>query len=451
VVSSATIAAADDCEDWITVEDAAPLLVSVENDVMDSVFDMDDWAVELGAAENKIVVDDEGEEGTELLIEDWVVEDGALDGTTLLDNDWRVELGAPEAKEIVEAGAPGRELLLEDKGPAGSELLVEEEGEPESASLVVNDGNEISELLVVEVGSAERLLLIEDVGETSQEMLVDDRVSELGAPEGGPMLANADERDSRSELLDENWELSAAEDREVLDNDESAVELGAPNKDVLLAEDSVMELGTAAEGKVLLAGDAWLWELGAPESKVLVVEEESAAGKELRDENDGVVELWAAEGKVEVDAPPMEEEAAPENVELSTPEGTALLVVDICDEITADCWLVERLDDWAELGAANWPLIEVIWEVAAPVSVIEDDDSRLDELAAPEYSVLALLAADTCDDEIEVLAPGAFRPDELVWAVDVAAKMDVEEDREPQSVAETVRVTVRAALVTYDV
>jgi hypothetical protein len=65
--------------------------------------------------------------------------------------------------------------------------------------------------------------------------------------------------------------------------------------------------------------------------------------------------------------------------------------------------------------------------------------------------VLALLAADTCDDEIEVLAPGAFRPDELVWAVDVAAKMDVEEDREPQSVAETVRVTVKAALVTYDV
>jgi hypothetical protein len=37
---------------------------------MDSVFDMNDWAVELGAAENKIVVDDEGEEGTELLIED---------------------------------------------------------------------------------------------------------------------------------------------------------------------------------------------------------------------------------------------------------------------------------------------------------------------------------------------------------------------------------------------
>jgi hypothetical protein len=49
----------------------------------------------------------------------------------------------------------------------------------------------------------------------------------------------------------------------------------------------------------------------------------------------------------------MEEEAAPENVELNTPEGTALLVVDICDEITGDCWLVERLDDWAELGAAN--------------------------------------------------------------------------------------------------
>ena len=50
--------------------DAATLFVSVENDVVDSAFDIDDWVVELGAAENKIVVDDEGEEGTELLIED---------------------------------------------------------------------------------------------------------------------------------------------------------------------------------------------------------------------------------------------------------------------------------------------------------------------------------------------------------------------------------------------
>jgi hypothetical protein len=32
-------------------------------------------------------------------------------------------------------------------------------------------------------------------------------------------------------------------------------------------------------------------ELGAQESKVLVVEEETAAGKELPDEDDGVVEL----------------------------------------------------------------------------------------------------------------------------------------------------------------
>jgi len=50
--------------------DAAPLFVSVEKDVVDSAFDMDDCVVELGAAENKIVVDDEGEEGTQLLIED---------------------------------------------------------------------------------------------------------------------------------------------------------------------------------------------------------------------------------------------------------------------------------------------------------------------------------------------------------------------------------------------
>ena len=61
--------------------------------------------------------------------------------------------------------------------------------------------------------------------------------------------------------------------------------------------------------------------------------------------------------------------------------------------------------------------------------------------------MLALLAEATCDDEMAVLDPGAPRSDELVWAVDGAAKMDVEEDREPQSVAETVRVTV----VTYDV
>ena len=65
--------------------------------------------------------------------------------------------------------------------------------------------------------------------------------------------------------------------------------------------------------------------------------------------------------------------------------------------------------------------------------------------------MLALLAADTCDDEIEVLVPGAFTPDELDWAVDGEAKKDAEEDREPQSVAETVWVTVRAALVIYDV
>ena len=50
--------------------DAAPLFVSDENDLVNSALDMDDWAVELDAAENEVVVDDEGEEGTELLIED---------------------------------------------------------------------------------------------------------------------------------------------------------------------------------------------------------------------------------------------------------------------------------------------------------------------------------------------------------------------------------------------
>jgi hypothetical protein len=248
----------------------------------------------------------------------------------------------------------------------------------------VDEGNERSELLVVEAGSAERLLLVEDVGETSHEMLVEDRVSELGAPEGAAVLANEDEGDSRGELLIENWELSAAE------------------------------------------------------------------GKELLDDDDGVVELGAAEGKVEVDAPPIKEEAAPEIVELDTPEDMALLVVDIWDETAADCWLVERPDDWDELGAANWPLVEVIWEAAAPDSVVEDDDSRFDEDAAPEDSVLALLAEDTCDDEIAVLDPEVSRSDELVWTVDGAAKVEIE-DGEPQSVAETVRVTVTAALEVYEV
>lgn len=50
--------------------DAAPLFVSVEADEVDSALDMDDWVVELGAAESKVVVEDEGEEGTELFIED---------------------------------------------------------------------------------------------------------------------------------------------------------------------------------------------------------------------------------------------------------------------------------------------------------------------------------------------------------------------------------------------
>lgn len=135
------------------------------------------------------------------------------------------------------------------------------------------------------------------------------------------MLANEDEGGSSSEPLVENWELSAAEGRELLDDDEGDVELGAPNKIILLVEDCVMELGTATEGRALLARDDWLVELGAPEGKVLVVVEESAAGKELPHEEDGIVELWAAEGKVEV--------AAPEAVELDNPEGTILLVVDI--------------------------------------------------------------------------------------------------------------------------
>ncbi len=56
--------------------------------------------------------------------------------------------------------------------------------------------------------------------------------------------------------------------------------------------------------------------------------------------------------------------------------------------------------------------------------------------------MLALLAKDACDDEVAVLDPGVPRSDELVCAVDGAAKMGVEEDGEPQSVAETVIVTV---------
>jgi hypothetical protein len=58
--------------------------------------------------------------------------------------------------------------------------------------------------------------------------------------------------------------------------------------------------------------------------------------------------------------------------------------------------------------------------------------------------VLALLAKDACDDEMAALDSGALGLDGLVWAVDGAAKVDAEEDREPQSVTGTVRVTVTA-------
>lgn len=68
----------------------------------------------------------------------------------------------------------------------------------------MDEGNERSELLVMQVGSAERLLPVEDVGEASHEILVEDSIVELGAAEGGSLLANEDEGDSRSELLVEN-------------------------------------------------------------------------------------------------------------------------------------------------------------------------------------------------------------------------------------------------------
>ncbi len=87
--------------------DAALLFVGVGAENMDSALDINDWVVEPGAAESKVIVDDEGEEGTKSLAEDWVVEDGAPDGRTLPD-DWGLELAAPEAKEFVEAEETGR-------------------------------------------------------------------------------------------------------------------------------------------------------------------------------------------------------------------------------------------------------------------------------------------------------------------------------------------------------
>ncbi len=103
----------------------------------------------------------------------------------------------------MEDGAPDGSRLLEDEGAARTELLLEEEGEPESVSLVVDEGKDRNELLVVEVGSAERLSLVEDVGESSHKTLVEDSIVELGAAEGGPLLVNEDAGDT-SELLGEN-------------------------------------------------------------------------------------------------------------------------------------------------------------------------------------------------------------------------------------------------------
>jgi hypothetical protein len=89
--------------------------------------------------------------------------------------------------------------------------------------------------------------------------------------------------------------------------------------------------------------------------------------------------------------------------------------------------------------------------MAAPDCVVEDNDPWLDEDAAPVDSVLELATKDIRDDEIAALDSGALRLGRFVWTVDGAAKMDVEEDREPQSVADTVRVTVTAALLAYEV
>jgi hypothetical protein len=60
--------------------------------------------------------------------------------------------------------------------------------------------------------------------------------------------------------------------------------------------------------------------------------------------------------------------------------------------------------------------------------------------------VLKLVTEDPGNGDVTGLDAGALRPDELVWIVDWAAKMDAEEN-ELQSVTDTVRVTVTAALV----
>jgi hypothetical protein len=224
--------------------------------------------------------------------------------------------------------------------------------------------------------------------------------------------------------------------------------------DCWVAERLDDELGAATEGMALLVENACVVELDAPKSKTPLVEDEGEMLKELEVDEDWAVELKAADRKAKVDVPIVEEEAASEAVELGAPAEKALLVEEVWDEGAAYWSVEERLDGWDKVveaaPKATVRLVEEVWEVAAPDCKVEDDVPRVEEAAAPEDSVLKLVTEDPGNGDVTGLDAGALRPDELVWIVDWAAKMDAEEN-ELQSVTDTVRVTVTAALVIWEV
>jgi hypothetical protein len=168
VLISPTIAGADDSDDWLVVVDPAALLAVVGVDNVEGApeaLNTNDWVVELGTAESKVLVEGGGEEGSELLVEDCAADDGAPDGKALLKEDWDVEIGGLEDN-----------MLVKDEGEAGNEPLDDD------------DGDEGSELLVDEDGSTGSELLVEDDGEAGYELLVEDCIVELDSPEGKALL-----------------------------------------------------------------------------------------------------------------------------------------------------------------------------------------------------------------------------------------------------------------------
>jgi hypothetical protein len=394
-----------------------------------------DWVVELAAPEETLpkgnwLVELRASEGNSLLVEDRVAELGAPEGKALLlEANWVVELGATDRKELlvkdctVELSATdGKGLLNDDSaaelGAADWEALIEENWD---CSVVDNAEAALSVLLAADDCD-------DDAAAPSNTLaLFTEMLWEVGAADWNVVerLDDWDEELSAAEttalLVEALWEVSAADcwvDERLLDW--NGVET-APEATVLLLEawevaaadcwvedklDGCDELGAATEGQALLVGDACVVEFAAPESKTLLVEDEGGRLTESEVEKYWAVELTAANGMAEIDVA---------IVELGAPAEETLLVGEV-------------------------------WDVAAPDCKVKDDVLRVEKAAAPEVSVLKLAAENSSNGNVTVLDARALRLDELVWVVDWAAKMDVKED-ELQSVADTVRVTVTAALV----